>query len=138
MTNSAPSFPAFSRHSARRSARQTYSILNQRCCKTWRRGCSQPSPTASSRWQNTTDWTSRELGVVVHAEAVRAHPFTDGNGRATRLHADLVFIAAQDPPQYQYDWDVDKRRYIELLRDFDRHRGVTELAALIGIRPIEE
>jgi len=90
------------------------------------------------RWENTTEWTSRELGVITHAEAVRVHPFTDGNGRATRLHADLVFIAAQDPREHQYDWDVDKHRYIELLRDFDRHRDVTALAAFIGIRALED
>src|SRR5262249_32841742 len=47
------------------------------------------------RWRHTNDWTARELGVVAHAETVRIHPFTDGNGRTTRLLADLVFIAAQ-------------------------------------------
>lgn len=90
------------------------------------------------RWGDTKDWTARELGIATHAEGVRVHPFTDGNGRATRLHADLVFIAAQDPPTHQYDWDVDRRRYIKLLRDFDRGRDVTDLAAFIGIRPIED
>jgi Fic family protein len=69
---------------------------------------------------------------------VRIHPFTDGNGRTTRLLADLVFITAQDPAEFQYNWDVDKRRYIELLRDFDQNRDVTDLAAFIGIEPIEE
>lgn len=29
-------------------------------------------------------WASRQLGVVVHAEAIRMHPFTGGNGRASR------------------------------------------------------
>ena len=85
------------------------------------------------RWVNTKDLTARELGIATHAEGVRVHPFTDGNGRATRLHADLVFIAAQDSPTHQYDWDVDKRRYIKLLRDFDRDRDVTALTAFIGI-----
>ena len=90
------------------------------------------------RWGNTKDWTARELGIAAHAEGVRVHPFTDGNGRATRLHADLVFIAAQNSPTHQYDWDVDKRRYIKLLRDFDRDRDVTALTAFIGIRPLED
>jgi fido (protein-threonine AMPylation protein) len=90
------------------------------------------------RWEHTADWTPRELGIVAHAEAVRIHPFTDGNGRTTRLLADLVFITAQDPAEFQYNWDVDKRRYIELLRDFDQNRDVTDLAAFIGIEPIEE
>ncbi|GAB7065924.1 Fic family protein [Mycolicibacterium hodleri] len=33
----------------------------------------------------------------------RIHPFVDGNGRTTRLLADLVFAAAQDPTIEQYD-----------------------------------
>ena len=48
------------------------------------------------RWENTDDWTPHELGVVAHAETVRIHPFVDGNGRATRFLADLVFAAAED------------------------------------------
>ena len=32
------------------------------------------------RWEHTDDWTARELGIAVHAETVRIHPFTDGNG----------------------------------------------------------
>jgi fido (protein-threonine AMPylation protein) len=90
------------------------------------------------RWEHTTDWTARELGIVVHAETVRIHPFTDGNGRTTRLLADLVFTAAQDAvPLQQYDWNVDKGRYIALLREFDRHRSVGELADFIPVRLIE-
>jgi len=85
------------------------------------------------RWVNTKDWTARELGIATHAEGVRVHPFTDGNGRATRLHADLVFIAAQNSPTHQSDWDVDKPRYIKLLRHSDRDRDVTPLTALNGI-----
>ncbi|RDH80334.1 hypothetical protein DVS77_00460 [Mycolicibacterium moriokaense] len=67
------------------------------------------------RWKHTTDWTARQLGIVVHAEAVRIHPFVDGNGRARPL-ADLVFAAAQNPAEQQYDWDVDKPRYTAQLR----------------------
>lgn len=90
------------------------------------------------RWQHTTDWTSRELGIAVHAETVRIHPFTDGNGRVTRLLADLVFTAAQDSDQVlQYDWNVDKKRYIALLREYDGHRDVRELADFITVRAIE-
>src|SRR5690606_30154507 len=32
------------------------------------------------RWQMTDDWSAREVGIAAHAEVVRAHPFTDGNG----------------------------------------------------------
>lgn len=88
------------------------------------------------RWSQTNDWTPRELGMVVHAETVRVHPFADGNGRTTRLLADLAFIAAQGQVEYCYDWDVDKMRYIDLLRAFDVHRDARELAAFVGVQPI--
>jgi fido (protein-threonine AMPylation protein) len=89
------------------------------------------------RWEHTDDWTARELGLATHAETVRVHPFADGNGRTTRLLADLVFITAQDPAEFQYNWDLDKGRYIELLRSFDVHRNARELAAFVGVQPIE-
>lgn len=54
-----------------------------------------------------------------------------------RLLADLVFAAAQDPTIEQYDWDLDKQRYIALLRAYDAHRDVTDLAAFVGVEPIE-
>jgi len=78
------------------------------------------------RWENTDDWTPHELGVIAHAETVRIHPFVDGNGRTTRLLADLVFAAAQDSDSVmQYDWSVDKAIYINLLRRYDTNRDVT-------------
>lgn len=39
------------------------------------------------RWNNTSDWTARELGMIAHAETARIHPFIDGNGRSSRLLA---------------------------------------------------
>ncbi|MGL5850093.1 MAG: Fic family protein [Phycicoccus sp.] len=96
------------------------------------------------RWEHTDDWTTRCLGIVVHAEAVRIHPFVDGNGRSSRLLADLVHIAAQldgandgeaaEVPLVEYDWDVDKRRYVELLRQYDRHRDPTDLISFVPVR----
>lgn len=94
--------------------------------------------TIAWRWEHTTDWTARQLGVVVHAETVRIHPFVDGNGRTTRLLADLVFAAAQDPAEQQYNWDLEKPPYIALLRAFDRHRDPTDLAEFITVEQIEQ
>lgn len=73
------------------------------------------------RWEHTTDWTARVLGIAVHAETVRIHPFVDGNGRSTRLLADLVFFAAQpdDASLEEYDWALDKAEYIRLLRQHE-------------------
>jgi fido (protein-threonine AMPylation protein) len=92
---------------------------------------------ASYRWEHTEDWTPRELGIAVHAETVRVHPFIDGNGRTTRLLADLVFLAAQgDESLESYDWAVDKDRYIALLREYDQTRDPRPLAAFIPVVPI--
>jgi fido (protein-threonine AMPylation protein) len=93
--------------------------------------------TIAYRWEHTDDWTPRQLGIVVHAETVRIHPFVDGNGRTTRFLADLVFVAVQDPTELQYDWELDKLRYIELLRAYDGHRDMADLAAFVGVEPIE-
>ena len=91
------------------------------------------------RWQHTRDWTARQLGVVTHAETVRIHPFVDGNGRATRLLGDLVFVAAQDGERLeQYDWDLDKVRYIDLLREYDGHRDPRNLADFVPVRLLGE
>lgn len=90
------------------------------------------------RWENTSAWTAREFGIAVHAEAVRIHPFVDGNGRCTRLHADLVFLAAQDGEAAAvYDWDLDKTAYVKLLQQFDRHRDPAALACFVGIVYLE-
>jgi fido (protein-threonine AMPylation protein) len=91
------------------------------------------------RWEYTNDWTPRELGIAAHAEVVRIHPFVDGNGRSTRLLADLVFLAAQDGPDLdRYDWDLDKPAYIRLLQAYDRHRDPRDLATFIRVEPITD
>lgn len=95
--------------------------------------------TICHRWKYTEDWTARELGIAVHAEIVRIHPFTDGNGRTTRLLADAVFAIAQDSPEAEiYDWQVDKKQYIDLLREYDRSRDPRALTDFIGTRPLDE
>jgi len=87
------------------------------------------------RWEHTDDWTARELGIAVHAEAVRIHPFVDGNG--TRLLADLIFLEAQgDESLESYDWAVDRARYIALLQEYDRSRDPRPLAMFIPVIPI--
>lgn len=91
------------------------------------------------RWEHTDDWTPRELGIAVHAETVRIHSFVDGNGRSTRLLADLVFFATQDEESFaeSYDWAVDKPRYIALLRDYDISRDPKPLAAFVPVRRLD-
>lgn len=92
------------------------------------------------RWEHTNDWTPRELGIAVHAEAVRIHGFIDGNGRTTRLLADLVFFATQDPDAVveAYDWDIDKREYVALLQQYDRSRDSGPLAKFVPVRRLDD
>lgn len=87
------------------------------------------------RWQRDDGLDPRELGLLVHAETARIHPFVDGNGRTTRLLGNLVFAAAQDAdqPLLQYDWNVDKSRYIDALRNYD---STLTVDALIDVVPV--
>lgn len=87
------------------------------------------------RWEHTDDWTARQLGIAAHADAVRIHPFVDGNGRTTRLLADLVYFAAQDSTETlrTYDWGIAKRPYVDLLRQYDQTRDPVALAAFIPV-----
>lgn len=89
------------------------------------------------RWEHTDNWTAQELGIATHAEGIRIHPFIDGNGRTTRLHADLVFLAIQDNEVLElYDWRLNKQTYIELLRSYDGHRDPRALAAFVKTRTL--
>lgn len=91
------------------------------------------------RWEHTQDWSPRELGMAVHAETVRIHPFVDGNGRSTRLLGQLVFVAAQPGPGVEvFDWDVDKEAYVRALRRYDVSRDPRELARLVDLLPVED
>lgn len=94
----------------------------------------------SFQWEHRTVTNARTLGIATHASLVRIHPFVDGNGRVTRLLADLVFLAAQTglEPLLAYDWAVDRRTYIQLLREYDRTRDPTALAEFVPVISIEE
>ena len=85
--------------------------------------------------------TGRRMNWVLSPmpRTVRIHPFADGNGRTTRLLADLVFAAAQDSdPVMQYDWNIDKASYIDLLHRYDINRDITDLADFLEARPFGE
>ncbi|WP_461671417.1 Fic family protein [Mycobacterium tuberculosis] len=88
---------------------------------------------------HTDDWTGRQLGIVVHADLVLIHPFTDGNGRTTRLLADLVYATVQNPTELQYDWELDKlrlRRTTSRLRPRPGHCGARRLHRCAAHRDI--
>lgn len=88
------------------------------------------------RWEKVHDLTARELGISAHAALVHVHPFVDGNGRTTRLLADLVFVSAQDEDvMLAYDWEFDRDSYIRRLREYDQTR---DASALIDFVPVVE
>lgn len=92
------------------------------------------------QWDHQTGVDARMLGIAVHAGLVHIHPFVDGNGRVTRLLADLVFLAAQTgmEPLLGYDWEIDRQTYIQLLREYDRTRDPTALAGFVPVVSLEE
>lgn len=86
------------------------------------------------RWDSGQSRDARELGISAHAALVRIHPFVDGNGRTTRLLADLIFLAAQGEGEvFTYDWDFDRDTYIRLLRQYD---GTLDPTGLIDFIPV--
>lgn len=64
----------------------------------------------------------------------------DGNGRVTRLVADLVYLAGQTgwEPIHAYDWEVDRATYIRLLREYDMTRDSSALAEFIPVVNLED
>jgi len=94
----------------------------------------------SYQWEHQTGIDARTLGIAVHAALVRIHPFVDGNGRVTRLLADLVYLAGQTgwDPIHTYDWEIDRTTYIRLLGEYDMTRNPSALAEFIPVINVEE
>ena len=90
-------------------------------------------------WKHQTGINARMLGIAAHAALVRIHPFVDGNGRVTRLLADLAYFAGQTglEPIHTYDWEVDRTTYIRLLGEYDMTRNPSALAEFIPIINLE-
>ncbi|KRC66323.1 hypothetical protein ASE12_17105 [Aeromicrobium sp. Root236] len=90
-------------------------------------------------WKHQTGMDARMLGIAAHAALVRIHPFVDGNGRVTRLLAELVYLAGQTAwePVHTYDWEVDRATYIRLRREYDVTRDPRALAEFITVINLE-
>jgi len=61
-----------------------------------------------------TSFSSEQLAeaiAVVHVEFVLIHPFQDGNGRISRLLADVMALQAGFPPLDYSCWDENKSAY---------------------------
>jgi Fic-DOC domain mobile mystery protein B len=49
-------------------------------------------------WHRESVFSADELAARIHGRLVSVHPFPNGNGRSTRLMADLYLIAVGSPP----------------------------------------
>jgi cell filamentation protein len=57
-----------------------------------------------------------EAIAVTHAELVLIHPFVEGNGRLSRLLADVMAVQAGREPLDYSGWDADRERYFASIR----------------------
>lgn len=77
---------------------------------------------------------AEEIAMRAHHELVRIHPFFDGNGRTTRMFADLLLASLTNPARV-FNWR-DSTEYIPLLRAADSSLDYTGLVAHVGTRAI--
>jgi len=57
-----------------------------------------------------------EAVATVHVELILIHPFRDGNGRLSRLLADVMMAQAGRPPLDYSSWDRNKTDYFIAIR----------------------
>lgn len=75
-------------------------------------------------WINNKTYSNHEIAVRLHHKLVQIHPFPNGNGRVSRLMADLVLRKLEGKTLYWGDTNlVDvsevRRKYIDALRKAD-------------------
>lgn len=58
-----------------------------------------------------------EAIAVTHVEIILIHPFREGNGRLSRLLADVMAVQAGRGPLDYSAWDADKPAYFSAIRD---------------------
>lgn len=71
--------------------------------------------------------------AVTHVEIILIHPFREGNGRLSRLLADVMAVQAGHDPLDYSAWDADKETYFGAIRagqgnDYAPMRRLVELA----------
>ncbi|MBM7473149.1 Fic family protein [Subtercola frigoramans] len=70
------------------------------------------------------------VAMGAHHTMVWIHPFVDGNGRSTRLYADLLLFALTG--DRVFEWSEDPLYYAALKRA-DSSRDVSELLEIVGV-----
>lgn len=86
------------------------------------------------------DLDDRELVnaiAVTHVEFILIHPFREGNGRLSRLLADVMAVQAGREPMDYSAWDADKAGYFSAIQrglagDYDPMRSLVRLALAKG------
>lgn len=84
-------------------------------------------------WLDERPLAPDEIAVLIHHRLVQIHPFANGNGRHTRLMADLV---AEQLGRPAFTWGrtsllaagPTRTTYVEALREADRHNIAPLLA----------
>ena len=72
-----------------------------------------------SRYTPCTDLTNDELIeaiAIVHIEFILIHPFREGNGRLSRLLADVMAVQAGFQPLDYSSWDENKNEYFTAIQ----------------------
>lgn len=77
-------------------------------------------------WLSTRPFSSDEIAVHLHHRLVQIHPFPNGNGRHTRVMADLLIESLGEP---EFSWGRTsllqdgpvRATYIAALREADKH-----------------
>ena len=76
-------------------------------------------------WEEQETFDAREIAVRLHHRVVKVHPFANGNGRHSRLLAD-VFLHNRKRPVFSWGgganlrWDSDKKQaYLDALHEAD-------------------
>lgn len=85
------------------------------------------------RWEEVRDLEPETLALLTHVVVVRIHPFVDGNGRVTRLLADLVLLAASAGEALRFDWNIDRKAYIAALVHYDNGRDLAPILELVRV-----
>lgn len=76
-------------------------------------------------WEGEQTFDTREIAVRLHHRLVRVHPFPNGNGRHTRLFADIYLLNRGEPP-FKWGGGADltwestpKQVYLDALQQAD-------------------
>lgn len=74
-----------------------------------------------------------EAAMAAHHHLVMVHPFVDGNGRITRLFADLLLYSLTS--QYTFDWEpvIGSQDYFSALQEADQTMSPDALLRVVGL-----